>query len=85
LAEETEIPAHYLSRIINEHHGQNFFDFINSFRIEEFKRRLADPHYKNFTLLAIAFDCGFNSKSAFNRFFKKVEGISPSEYKKIQQ
>ena len=83
LAAETGIPAHYLSRIINEHHGQNFFDFINSFRIDEFKRRLSDPGYQNFTLLAIAFDCGFNSKSAFNRFFKKVEGISPSEFKKI--
>lgn len=83
LAYETDIPAHYLSRIINEHHGQNFFDFINSFRIGEFKRRLSDPAYQNFTLLAIAFDCGFNSKSAFNRFFKKVEGVSPSEYKKL--
>lgn len=84
LSAKTGIPAHYLSRIVNEHHGQNFFDFINSFRIEEFKRRLADPTWKNFTLLAIAFDCGFNSKSAFNRFFKKVEGVSPSEYKKLR-
>jgi len=81
LAEEVNILPHYLSRIINEHHHQNFFDFINFFRVDEFKNRLTDPHFKNFTLLAIAFDCGFNSKSSFNRFFKKVTGSTPSDYK----
>lgn len=81
LAEEVNILPHYLSRIINEHHHQNFFDFINFYRVDEFKNRLSDSHFKNFTLLAIAFECGFNSKSSFNRFFKKVIGSTPSEYK----
>lgn len=81
LSESTDIPAHHLSRIINEHYHQNFFEFVNTFRVEEFKKRLSDPRYKNFTFLAIALDCGFNSKAAFNRFFKKVTGFTPSEYK----
>ena len=81
LAEEVNILPHYLSRIINEYHHQNFFDFINIYRVDEFKNRIADPHFKNYTLLAIAFDCGFNSKSSFNRLFKKVTGFTPSEYK----
>ena len=81
LAEEVNILPHYLSRIINEYHHQNFFDFINIFRVDEFKNRISDSHFKNYTLLAIAFDCGFNSKSAFNRLFKKVTGFTPSEYK----
>ena len=81
LAEEVNILPHYLSRIINEYHHQNFFDFINIYRVDEFKNRISDSHFKNYTLLAIAFDCGFNSKSAFNRLFKKVTGFTPSEYK----
>ena len=81
LAEEVSIPPHYLSRIINEYHHQNFFDFINIYRVDEFKSRINDSHFKNYTLLAIAFDCGFNSKSSFNRLFKKVTGSTPSEYK----
>jgi AraC-like DNA-binding protein len=81
LAEEVNILPHYLSRIINEYHHQNFFDFINIYRVDEFKNRINDPHFKSYTLLANAFDCGFNSKSSFNRLFKKVTGFTPSEYK----
>jgi len=75
------LPQHHLSRVINEHYGNNFFDFINRYRIEEVKQRIPDPAYGNLTLLGIAFDCGFNSKSAFNRLFRKYTGITPSEYK----
>lgn len=82
LAEEVNIQPHYLSRIINEFHHQNFFDFVNLYRVEEFKNRITGSQYKNYTLLAIAFDCGFNSKSAFNRLFKNATGSTPSEYKK---
>ncbi|MBW6501500.1 MAG: helix-turn-helix domain-containing protein [Bacteroidales bacterium] len=81
LAGASGIPPHVLSRIINEHHGKNFFDFINNYRVEEFKKRLSDTESGKYTLLAIAFDCGFNSKSSFNRFFRKNTGKSPSEYK----
>ncbi len=81
LALEVNIPLHHLSRIINEHFNQNFFDFINQFRVNEFIRRLAEPKYSNYSLLAIAFDCGFNSKTTFNRYFKKATGVTPSQYK----
>jgi len=82
LAEDVDILPHNLSRIINEHFHRNFFDFINLYRIDEFKGRIADPKYDNYTLLAIAFDCGFNSKSSFNRLFKEATGQTPSAYKK---
>ena len=81
LAAEVKILPHHLSRIINEHHKQNFFDFINQYRVDEFIKRMSDPQFRNYSLLAIAFDCGFNSKTTFNRYFKKVTGFTPSEYK----
>lgn len=81
LAARLQIPSHQLSRIINERFGVNFFDFINQYRIEEVKSRIADPAYENLSLLGIAFDSGFNTKSAFNRVFKKMTGFTPSEYK----
>jgi len=82
LANKLEIPTHHLSRIINEQFGVNFFDFVNQYRIEEVKSRIGNPEFENFSLLGIAFDSGFNTKSAFNRVFKKMVGLTPSEYKK---
>lgn len=81
LSTELNIPLHHLSRIINEHFNQNFFDFINQFRIAEFMKRLDEPKYSHFSILGIAFDCGFNSKTTFNRYFKKATGLTPSGYK----
>jgi AraC-like DNA-binding protein len=81
LANKTGITLHYLSRIINEQKNQNFFDYINSYRIEEVKEKINNPAYSYLSLLGIAFDSGFNSKSAFNRFFKKITGVTPSMYK----
>ena len=80
LAERLGIHPNYLSQIINEREGKNFYEFVNTFRIEEFKRLIAIPKNQQLTLLSIAFDCGFNSKSSFNRFFKKATGQTPSEY-----
>ena len=80
LAEELGILPNHLSQIINEREGKTFYDYVNELRIEEFKRRVALPENSNLTLLAVAFDCGFNSKSSFNRCFKKVMNCSPSEY-----
>jgi len=82
LAEMAGTNAHYLSRVINEGYGMNFNDFVNSYRIEEFKRLALKDEYQNHTLLAIAFIVGFNSKSAFNRSFKKLEDCTPREYLK---
>lgn len=82
LAARLDIHPNYLSQAINEMEGVNFYDYINGLRIEEFKNAVIDPTNKKYTLLTVAYDCGFNSKSAFNRYFKKVEGQSPSEYLK---
>jgi AraC-like DNA-binding protein len=80
LAIRLGIHPNYLSQVINDIEGVNFYDYINLLRIEEFKRLISIPSNQKFTFLALAFDCGFNSKSAFNRFFKKSTGTSPSEY-----
>ncbi|WP_291856905.1 AraC family transcriptional regulator [Marinilabilia sp.] len=82
LARKLNIPSHHLSRVINEHFNVNFFDFVNQYRVDEVKSRMRNPEFDNLTILGIAFDCGFNTKSAFNRVFKKITGLTPSEYKK---
>ncbi|HCS49436.1 MAG TPA: hypothetical protein DIW61_14765 [Candidatus Aminicenantes bacterium] len=82
LAEALAVSPHHLSEIINTHLGKNFYDFVNDYRVEEVKRRLADPRSRAVTLLAIALDSGFNSKSSFNSVFKKNTGLTPSEYRK---
>jgi len=82
LAEKLEISVNHLSQVINQYEEKNFFDFVNSFRIDEFKKRAADPAFANYNILAIALDAGFNSKSSFNQVFKKNTGQTPSEYVK---
>lgn len=84
LATDLEIPSNYLSQVINETYGLNFFDFINRYRVEDVKAKIVDPKFDSYSLLGIAFESGFNSKSAFNRIFKKSTGQTPSEYKKIK-
>ena len=80
LAVKLKMPPHVLSKIINEGFGVNFFDFINGYRIDEFKKLVFDPRFKNQTFLAIAFEVGFNSKTAFNRSFKKMTNQTPRDY-----
>lgn len=82
LAENLDIPSYLLSQVINEYLGSNFFDFVNRHRVEDIKAKITDPQYNNYSILGIAFESGFNSKSAFNRVFKKISGTTPSEYKK---
>jgi AraC-like DNA-binding protein len=83
LAKHIEINPNYLSQVINEHYSKNFYDFVNSYRIEEFKTKSKDPKFKNYSILALALECGFNSKSAFYSVFKKQLGVSPTEFLKI--
>jgi AraC-like DNA-binding protein len=85
LADEVKIPAHMLSQLLNGAMDQNFFHFINHYRVEEVKKRLQNPKYKNLTILGIALECGFSSKAAFNRIFKLHTGVTPSEYLKNQK
>ena len=81
-AEKIGIKPRELSTIINNHYQQNFFEFMNGHRIEEAKRLLVDPTCQELTVLDIVFQSGFNSQSAFQRFFKRLVGVSPSEYRK---
>lgn len=80
VAGQLNIPKHHLTQVFNMAIGKNFYTYVNDFRLDEVKTRLKDPAYKNFSLLAIAFDSGFNSKTSFNTLFKKYTGITPSEY-----
>lgn len=77
-----DLPVRDVSGVINKHFGTNFFEFMNSYRVEEAKRLLSDPANKDLTILDILLQAGFNSKSAFHRFFKRLVGMSPSEYRK---
>lgn len=71
-----------VSFILNNHLGGNFYDFVNRYRIEEVKNKLNNPAYKHLSLLGIALESGFNSKTTFNRVFKQVTGITPTEFQK---
>ncbi len=81
LADKLSMSSHNLSEILNTRLNQNFYDFINRYRVEEVKRRLSEAGSENFSLIAIAFDAGFNSKSSFNTVFKKQTGATPSQYR----
>lgn len=81
LAKAIEITPHYLSQVINGHLEKNFFDFVNEYRIEEAKHRIARVEHGRMNVYAIALDSGFNSKSAFYTAFKRYTGMTPSEYK----
>ena len=82
LANQLSIKPKMLSQTINELLRQNFFEFINNYRIEEAKRLLTNPKDKKITVLEVMYEVGFNSKSSFNTLFKKATGLTPSEFKK---
>lgn len=82
LSDQLQIPRHFLSEVINEHMGKNFYNLVNDYRVEEVKKRLEDPRFKHLTILAVAYDSGFNAKSSFNTIFKEKSGMTPSEYQK---
>lgn len=81
LADKLQVSTKILSQVINQSSGKNFFDFINTYRCEELKNILAraDPKV---TILEIMYEAGFNSKSSFNKEFKKLNGVTPTEYRK---
>lgn len=81
IAKRLDISSHHLSQLINEKLGQNFFDFINTYRIEEAKKLLADPQKRHFTILSLALEVGFNNKASFNSAFKKYTGMTPSQFR----
>lgn len=82
LATQLEIPVKALSHYINEIHQMNFSEFLNYHRIEKVKALLKSPEARKYTLVTLAEEAGFSSKSSFNASFKKMAGMTPSAYKK---
>lgn len=82
LSNQTAIPKHHLSEVLNEHLGKSFYEFVNEYRVEYAKQLLINKDYANWSIIAIAYECGFNSKNAFNISFKKSTQQTPSEFKK---
>ncbi len=84
LARSLDIHPNTLSQVINSRENKSFYDLINEKRVKEFIRLSAQPMSQQYTLLSLAYDCGFNSKASFNRNFKKHAGTTPSDYVKQQ-
>lgn len=81
LSVKTGISRHHITQVLNENYNRNFFAFINEYRVTEVIERFNNPKFNNYTILAIAFDSGFNSKTTFNSIFKSQTGLTPSEYR----
>ena len=79
LAAQMDISTVKMSQLLNIYAEQNYYDFVNRYRLEEFKKRLDDKRFANYTLVALSEMCGFK-KSSFFATFKKMEGCTPSEY-----
>ena len=84
LADKLQVPNYQVSQAINDGMKKNFYDLVNGYRVEEAKRLLLDPKNKNFTILSMGFEAGFNSKTTFNTVFKKFTGLTPTEYRDKQ-
>ena len=82
IVEHTGIPQKTISLVLNQHLGKNFNTYVNGFRIEEVKKRLADSAYDHLTITGIALECGFNSQATFQRTFKMTTGRSPGAFRR---
>ncbi|HXH18598.1 MAG TPA: AraC family transcriptional regulator [Chitinophagales bacterium] len=82
LSSQMNLTKNELTELLNIHIGKNFFSYVNEFRLKAVIKKLENPNYDHYTIIAIAYDCGFNSKSTFNNLFKQFTGLTPSEYKK---
>lgn len=84
-SERIGLPVRTVSHAINRHLGTRFFEFINQHRIDEAKRLLADPAANDMTILDVLLASGFNNKSSFHRFFNRLVGTSPSDFRRSSQ
>lgn len=82
LADDLKVSRRQLSGIINQKHKVNFFEFVNTYRVEEVKKKMEDPKNKQYKILSLAYDAGFNSKASFNRIFKQHTHFTPSQFMK---
>ncbi|MGB6035849.1 MAG: helix-turn-helix domain-containing protein [Cryomorphaceae bacterium] len=81
VSEILDTPRQYISEVLSHHMNTNFQNFVNGYRVNEFLKRLKDDQNDRFTLLSLALESGFNSKSSFNSIFKKFKGLTPTQYK----
>jgi AraC-like DNA-binding protein len=81
LAKQVTMSRNQLSQVINNGIGDNFYNFVNKFRVEEVKTLIKNDAGKQYTLMSLANDAGFNSKSSFHKIFKKMTGLTPSQYR----
>ena len=82
LADRLETNPHTVSQLLNQHKRASFFDFVNGLRVAHFKLAVNDPANAHLSMLGVAFDCGFNSKAAFNAVFKRMTGQTPSDFRR---
>jgi AraC-like DNA-binding protein len=85
LADSINVPPYLLSRYVNKVFKKNFVTYINDLRLEAVKEKLKDPQMKNRSILEIAFQSGFRTKSAFNSYFKKSQGMTPTEFRRKEK
>lgn len=85
MVDDLNISRQNLSQVINSGQKKNFYKIINEYRINEIKQMIVDPKYNHYSILGLAFECGFNSKTSFNRIFKEETGQTPTEFKKSLQ
>ena len=81
-SEKTAIPKHFISEVLNVHLNKTFTQFVNEYRIQEFIKLYTNDENNQFSILGIANSVGFKNKATFNTAFKKITGLSPSDYKK---
>jgi AraC-like DNA-binding protein len=84
LAQKMQCPSYQVSQAINEGMNKSFYDLVNGYRVEEAKRLLLDSRNRNYTILSVGFEAGFNSKTTFNTVFKKFTGFTPTEFRNRQ-
>ena len=81
LAAALDISSHNLTEVLSTQLDQSFYEFVNGYRVRDVQRRLTDPDYAHWTVLAIGMEAGFKAKSSFNAAFKRSAGMTPSQYR----
>ena len=81
LSDISNISVHNISEVLNTKLNQSFYDFVNKYRVQEVQQKIMDGKSKYYNFLSLAFDAGFSSKSSFNTTFKKITGLTPTEFK----
>lgn len=83
IAAQLEVTTHKISQTINSKAKKSFYDYVNHYRVEHFKKLLYSPEKRKFTILALGIESGFNSKASLNRVFKQNTGMSPKEFQQM--